>query len=283
MGLQEWTDKNEAEFQELEARKKGTALTATGKKASYTPNMQERHQLLIDRRKEGTKLGQTAKTFIEEMWLYDVYRYRKELSTKEILKGQLCEQDSFELVSEVYPLDVFRRKNKWHYEDENFIGTPDVDLSEQFGLIEDVKTSWDIDTYFRIRKYSNLYYGQGQVYMHLSGAKRFNLYYCLVTTPAVLLVQLEKALYWKFGGDENNELFIKHSEQLYRNHTYDDIPKPLRVKKFSFEYDPGYIEKLIECAELGREYYSTLSLDKIDMEVMDLANQLDPDDRVSII
>lgn len=278
VGLQKWTDKDEAALQELEARKAGEFLTNAGRLGSYTPNMQETHADLLQKKKEGPKLGQTAKSFIEEMWLRDTYGYSKELSTKEILKGQLCEQDSFGLVSDVHPIGVFRRKNKRHYEDEYFRGTPDVDLSEELGLIEDVKTCWDINTYFKIRNYSSIYYGQGQVYMHLSGARRFNLYYCLVSTPAVLLVQMEKALYWKFGGDENNDLYIKNAEQLYANHTYDEIPKEIRIKRFSFEYDLEYISELIEAAKLGREYYSTLSLDKIDISVLefDEVNEKDP-------
>lgn len=282
MGLQEWTDKQEAEFQELEARKSGEFLTNSGRVGSYTEPMREKHEALKERRSEGTKLGQTAKTFIEEMWLSDEYGYYKELSTREILKGQLCEQDSIALVSDLYPVGVFRRKNKRHYSDKYFKGTPDIDLSEEMGLIEDIKTCWDIGTYFKIKSYSSLYYGQGQVYMHLTGAKKFNLYYCLVSTPAILLTQIEKSIYWKFGGDENNELYIKHSEQLYSNHTYDEIPVEKRVKRFSFDYDPAYIEKLIQCAELGRDHYESLSLETIDLSVMEIAEKIEHDEFESI-
>ena len=42
-------------------------------------------------------------------------------------------------------------------------------------------------------------------------------------------------------------MFHKINEQLHNNHYYDDIPEEKRIKKFTFQYDPEYIEKLKKC------------------------------------
>lgn len=259
-GLNEWNEKHEAQLIEFEQRKSGTYVSNAGRKGAYTETMKESHQKLIEQKKEGDKLGKDAKSFIEQMWLSDEYGYRDEIVTKEVLKGQLCEQDSMSLVSKMFPVGEFRKKNKLHFENEYFKGTPDIILSS-LNIIEDVKTSWDISTFFKTRTYSPLYYGQGQVYMDLTGAREFNLYYCLVTTPVVLVEQIERSLFYRLG---DGEMFHKISEQLHNNHYYDDIPEEKRIKIFTFQYDPEYIEKLKKCAELGRDYYESLELDLIE-------------------
>ena len=278
-GGNEITEKQISELAELEKRRDGKLLGKKGNVLGFSPTQKEKLKELEDKRDAPFELGGTAKSLVKEMWLQLNYQFYEEVYTKEMMKGHLCEQDSIGLVSRVHPEPVFRKKNSLKYNNGFVAGTPDICLTDELDRIEDVKTPWSIKTYFAVDSYPEIYKGQGQSYMWLTGARHFKLYYCLVNTPAVLLAQEEKSLFWKFGGNENNPYFLKLSEQLHRNHTYDHIPEDQRVKVFEFGYDPEYIEKLKDRIGHAREYYSTLTLNEImeskEIKELDIARKLE--------
>lgn len=257
-----WTDADQEKLNELEARKAGKAISEkTGKPLSFTTAMAQQHAALIEKKKAPFQLSETAKRFVEQVWLMRKYGFRKEVITKEMLKGQLCEQDSMALVSKVRKIKAFRSKNKQRFSNAYFDGCPDVVLND-FSLIEDIKTSWDIETYLKAQTPPELYKAQGQVYMDLTGCRKFHLHYCLVDTPNELLIREDKSLWHKLGGDES-PVYQQASEQLYKNHFYSNIPAKLRVKTFEYEYDPEYIGELKFRAEAAIEYYHSLRLDMV--------------------
>ena len=206
--------------------------------------------------KEAGELGETAKTFIEEMWLRDKYGYYEEASSPEMMKGLLCEQDSMELVQKVCGGE-FRTAYGQRLSNDYIIGTPDIVLKD---WVEDIKTSWSLKTFFNAELLP-AYYAQGQGYMELTGRKKYKVIYCLVPTPASLLDGEYKRIEWRFANDFNNPDFQKAVTQFGRNNEcIHDIPIEKRIKIFEFDYDGEYIKKLYSQIEKARKYYESLSL-----------------------
>lgn len=201
------------------------------------------------------ELGLTAKTYIEDLWLYHKYEYLEIIWTDEIMKGLLHEQDAIGLLCEID--EIWRKKNEVKFHNEYFTGTPDVILSD---VVEDIKTSWDLRTFFRVKQVPDLYNGQAQVYMYLTGKKKFKLHYCLINTDESLIQSAIKRVFYKFGSSEENPHFTEYLEALYNNHRFDSIPIEKRVKTFDIDFDESYIKELEFRAKKGREYYNTLSL-----------------------
>jgi len=232
-------------------------LRSNGAGRPLTDNMKSELADLIAKRDAPPELGQTGKSYIQELWLHLEYGYKEPMVTDVLLKGNMCEQDGMKLVTDVFGGNEFRAKNKRNFEDDFFMGTPDVILSE---VVEDIKNAWSLKTFANIEKPDPIYYAQGQVYMHLTGRKLFRIHHCLVNTPVELIHNEQKKFFWKYGGDENNPHFKEASEQIARNHNFDHISPYQRVKTFEFEYNPNFISELQSKVVLAREYYKTLSL-----------------------
>jgi hypothetical protein len=150
-------------------------------------------------------------------------------------------------------------KNKEHFVNAFFKGTPDVVLRDE-DTVEDIKSSWNLKTFFQTREIPELYYAQGQVYMDLTGLNNFRLHYCFVDTPEEVLWQIKNKYFHKFGRDEDHPQFIEIAEQLDKNHHAAAIDKSLRLKTFEFGIDHKYLKKLKTRVLLARKYYQSLSL-----------------------
>lgn len=209
--------------------------------------------------REAGELSQTAKTYIENEWLRINYGYDKPVVTDAILKGQLCEQDSIALLDRVKPAKNKRWKNRERKTDGFFTGCCDLDLKAE-DTIEDLKTSWDMRTFFEVKEVPTLYYAQGQVYMYLYRRSHFRLHYCLVDTPEELILEEEKKFYFKFNCNEENRHYIECCEKIRNNHSLQRIPIEKRVKTFEFERDDKYIEELKGRVVKAREYYKKITL-----------------------
>jgi hypothetical protein len=210
-------------------------------------------------------LAQTVKTYLKEIYLKEEHGYEEPIMTDPIMKGLLNEQDSIDLCQRVMG-GKFRMKNRKHFNNEHFVGTPDVILDD---CIEDVKTSWDLKTFFNCgdtessdkeREIQKAYYYQGLVYMAMLGIKSYRLIYCLTNTPEEIVNGLISRVYWKFGSDTQNPDYIKFSEQIKRNHNFDHIPDEKRIKVFEFEFDQEKYYDLVQRAVRAREYYATLKM-----------------------
>jgi len=233
------------------------AEKATARK--LTDNMKGELDALIEKVSQPFELGKTAKNYIETVWLEKEYNYISIVWTDEIMKGMLHEQDSIGLLVEKD--GVWRSKNTENFKDEFFTGTPDIILHNDFGdIVEDVKTSWDLKTFFNVREIPELYFAQAQVYMNLTGAKEFRLHYCLVNTSPELIQSQIKRVFYRFGAEEENPHFEEFVETYSNNHKFDQIPLEKRIKTFEIKYDQNYVDELIFRAKAGLEYYKTLSL-----------------------
>ena len=206
--------------------------------------------------KDAGNLSETAKTFVQDKWLFDTYGFRESIKNDYMDKGVECEQDTMALVQDVLG-GQFRSRFATRLENEFVAGTPDIVLSD---AVEDIKTSWNLKTFFNA-ELTKMYYCQAQCYMWLTGKENYRLIYGLVPTPQHLIANEMQRLSYKFGGNYDNEDYIAECQQIQRNtDLINDIPKENRVKVFEFGYDANYIETLKAKIDKAREYYLTLKL-----------------------
>jgi hypothetical protein len=287
-----WSAKDEQYLEELQLRaskqypgKNGfLGLTPTQIKEDHLGQYEAKKQAWKEAEAKGIpnyQLGETAKSWIRKEWIEDNFGYYDEVYTPQILKGRLSEQDSLGLLDEINPIGEWRKINEDKFEDDDFTGRPDI-IPRNKPIVEDVKTSWTIDTFAAVTTFPNLYNGQGQVYMELLDRDIFYLHYCLVSTPEVLLKKLKRQLWYMFKEDasewrltglteykegvspEENPEYIAALEQLAVNHNYDDIDPTQRIKTFVINRDRDYIKELRIRVKSGRYYYDNLRLNAID-------------------
>jgi len=210
--------------------------------------------------KEAGNLSETAKTLVENMWLYNKYGYKEDVMTDEMMKGLICEQDSMALVQSVLGGE-FRVKNDERKSNGFIIGSCDIPLKKE-DVIEDLKSSYNLRTFFNAEyKQGDAYFSQGQGYMWLWGKKNYRLIYTLVPTPDNYILEQKKRFYYKFNCDETNDDYIKISMQIDRNNELiKEIPENQRVKVFEFKYDEDFIERVKLQHAKAVAYYKTLKL-----------------------
>jgi hypothetical protein len=206
--------------------------------------------------KDAGNLSETAKTFVEDKWLFEQFGFAESIKNQYMDKGNECEQDSMDLVSQVVE-GGFRSRYNTKLQNDYVIGTPDIVLTD---CVEDIKTSWNLKTFFNA-ELSKMYYCQAQCYMWLTGKEKYRLIYSLVPTPQSMVLNECEKLVYKYGKNYENEDYIKECQQIQRNNDLiKELPTEKRVKVFAFDYDPAYIELLKIKIEKAREYYNTLKL-----------------------
>ena len=251
--LESITEIQAKKLAELQARKDGVGKPLTLK-------MEAELKELIAKRDAPPELPQTAKSYIEELWRKIKFQYSEPLVTDELLKGDMCEQEGIDMVS-LLLTGEFRVKNEITFNDDPYcVGTPDILLSEEPDVVEDIKSVWSLKTFMEKKDLDPIYYGQGQVYLHLTSRKKFRVHYCLFSTPKELVEREQRRFFWKFGGDETNDKYLEICEQIAKNHNVEHIPLHQRMKTFEFYYDPNYIAELQKRVEMARGYFDGLKL-----------------------
>ena len=198
-------------------------------------------------------LSQTAKTYVEEQVLLAKYGIVKTFNSRYTDKGNLVEDESIKLASDVLDLG-FILKNDEHFSNDWVMGTPDVNTDD---ILLDVKSSWDATTFpfFATEIPTKDYYYQLQGYMWLTGKQKSLLVYCLVNTPLDMVQDEIRRAHWNANLLEESLDLI---DEVQKRHNFDHIPDNRRVKVFEVERDDEVIEQIKERVELYREYYETL-------------------------
>lgn len=212
--------------------------------------------------KDAGELSETTKTHLIDVFVQNKYGRQTDISNKYITKGLMVEEDSITLYSRVKK--TFFKKNEKHLSNEFIKGTPDLFTGlqiEEAEMIIDIKSSWDIFTYFRnhTKGISDLYYWQLQCYMALTGAKSAKLAFCLVDTPETLILDAKRKLMWQMNaGTEENEDYKKACEELDTAMIFSDIPMSERVMEFDVKRDDAGINLLYEKVKKARKFLNKL-------------------------
>jgi len=210
--------------------------------------------LMTNSRSKTEKLSESTKTHLVDVFVRAKYGRRTDIQNKYVAKGLMVEEDSITLFSRHEK--TFFKKNEKQLKNNFISGTPDLfegsDIANAKHII-DVKSSWDIFTFFRAssKKLNKLYYWQLQGYMALTGAQTSTLAYCLVNTPEILVNDEKRRLMWKMGLIDENEDFEEASKEIDRLSVYDDIPMAERIHQITIERNNEDIqslyERIIEC------------------------------------
>jgi hypothetical protein len=214
--------------------------------------------------REAGELSETTKTHLIDVFVQNKYGRQSDISNKYITKGLMVEEDSITLYSRVNK--TFFKKNEEHLSNDWIKGTPDLFIGEKIHNAEtiiDIKSSWDIFTFFRnhTSTLNNMYFWQLQGYMALTGAKQAKLAYCLVDTPELLIDDAKRKLMWQMNaGTTENEEYKKACEELDVSMIFSDIPMKERVIEFDIERDQKAIDSIYSKVEKAREFLNQLEL-----------------------
>lgn len=211
--------------------------------------------IMTDPRSKSETLSQTCITYVQE-WIKELpefYNRRVEISSKQMSKGNKCEDDSIDFASEVFGWGMVS-KNEEYREDDYFTGTADLVLKDQ---IVDIKNSWSQKTFplFDTEITTKAYAYQGQGYMHLYSKPNFALVYTLMDAPEELVDREARSKMYSLGMDEITEDLY---DEVRASMTYSHLPIPLRIRSFQNERDSEFIAKAVARVELIRGYIKSL-------------------------
>lgn len=181
--------------------------------------------------KEGP-LSVGAKTYLRQLAAQEIFGIVFEVSSKEMEKGLLVEDEAIAMVGRVKGLDL--RKNKDRREDDFFTGECDV-FHAPTREGRDTKCAWSAATFpiSTVDCEDKVYEYQMRAYMRLWDAPRWHVDYVLVDTPADLIRYEPLAL-----------------------HIVSHIPEHHRVTTWTVERDLEIEARMVEKVKAARLYYA---------------------------
>ena len=212
----------------------------------------------LDKIKDEIQLSDTCKSYLMQSYVLSKYDRVREITTKQMVKGTISEEDSILLFSalegKIYNKNTERLRN-------DFIsGTPDLFDTEDIlncNEIIDIKSCWDIFTFLSNvqNPEKDIYYWQLQGYMALTGAKIGTIAYCLVNTPESIIEGEKYQLLRRMDVvTEDDPSYKRELKLLLANRYFDDIPMSERLLTFSIERNDADIERLYKRVEKCREF-----------------------------
>ena len=219
--------------------------------------------LIMTESRTKEEIGETCKAHLLECFVTQKYGRYKDITNKFIEKGLLAEEDSIDLYTLVK--DKLFIKNEELIQNDFFVGTPDLFEGETIktaSIIIDLKTSWDIFTFFQSmhKSVDKKYFWQLQAYMDLTGATEGRLVYCLVNTPYKLVEDEKKKLTWTMAVIDTDEdkAYIEACKRIDKNTNYDDIPIEEKYIEFIIKRDQEAIDKAHERVKICRNFLNAL-------------------------
>jgi len=213
---------------------------------------------LLTESKDKKGLGQVCQKELIKIYNQEKYGRKKDITTKQMDKGKLVENDSIKLFSLVEGKLFF--KNEDRLENEWFCGHPDIfsgDNIQNADEVHDIKSSWELDTFTPklIEGLDKAYEAQLNCYYSLTGAKSGSLAYCLVSAPENILESEKKSLLWKMNvATEYAPEYILACEELTKLMLFDDIDYRERVIKIEVPRNEELIEKMKSKVPIFRQW-----------------------------
>lgn len=217
--------------------------------------------LMTESRDKKSPIGKTLQTHLIEKWVQEKYGRKSDVYSRAINKGLMVEDASIALYGRVK--GRFFKKNEERISNDFICGTPDLfegPSIRQATLIPDIKSSWDIFTFFRNKQdgpVNKMYYWQLQGYMALTGADKSLLAYCLIDTPDTLIESEKRKMAWNMGIIDPDAEFSSHFDDLERNMRYDDIPDEDRVIEIEVQRNQADIDRLYQRVVEARIWIET--------------------------
>lgn len=214
-------------------------------------------KLMTNPRSKSEALSETTKSYLQELFIEEVFGRRKDIMNKYLEKGLLVEEDSLDLISKHYGKLFIKNKEK--LSNEFMTGTPDI-ITEK---VIDIKSSWDLFTFpmFDEEIPTKDYYWQLQAYMWLAGKTEADLVYCLNNSPEHLIVAEKRKQMYNRGllDQEGTPEFDEMEKEVEKNMIFTDIEPEKRIKVFSIPFNAVEIEQVKVRIFEARAYLNKLS------------------------
>lgn len=184
------------------------------------------------KKKSEGPLSVGAKTYIRTLAAQEIFGVDFEVSSKQMEKGILVENESIALVNRVRGLNL--AKNTERRENDFISGECDVfDIARNSG--RDIKSSWSAATFpiAVVDCIDKLYEFQMRGYLALWDAEEWSVDYCLVDTPETLI------------GYEPMQM-----------HLVSHIPEHMRVTTWTVKRDKAIEATIFEKVIQARAYYA---------------------------
>lgn len=229
--------------------------------------------------KEAGNLGETAKSYLEDLYKSLKYGREQEYSSKYIDKGIKGEEDAITLLT--LTTKMFFKKNDIRINNAYLSGEPDIYVGDSIEKADegfDTKCSWDLFTFPMFDKVLKPeYYWQNHGYMDLTGAKKWTTAYCLINATPEAIMSEKKSVYYKMDCPrDDDEEYKRRCIDIEKNMIFDmklfkkqypgfdldikmddwvyDIPREERVRKFTIERDEEVIKRIHAQVEKCRKY-----------------------------
>lgn len=256
-------------------------LTEKRTKKPLTKKQEEELKRLIEKR-DNPELSETTKKRLIKIFAFEHYGRTEDITSKYLEKGVTMEENAITLYSLVKK--KFFKKNEERLYNKFTTGLPDLwdgerEIIQDAEEIIDIKSSWSLITFLNAKidkKINHDYKWQGNTYLYLvPTAKRFRLAYCLVNSPAKLILDEKRKIQNQLGFidpdmADQDEQYKERCRAIERNHIFDlglfrehsphfdfhndinewkwDIPKEKRVHEFVFARN---IEEIAQIPKRG--------------------------------
>jgi hypothetical protein len=201
---------------------------------------------------EELQMSDTVKSCILKTYLAEKYGFRRVITSPEITKGLLREDEAIALYGEVKGL--FLMKNEIHFENDYIKGTPDaLDTISGLDTVLEFKTSYDFESFFLMDREKALknYFWQVMGYMRLTGRPTARLVFVyLPPTEADIANELYRI---SFTFPEGTQRFIEIESQLRSNASI-DLTSEERIKEYIINFDEGLAIEIERRVELAGNY-----------------------------
>lgn len=202
------------------------------------------------------KLTDQNKTYLNDLFIGEIYKIQKEITSKYFEKGIICEQDGRDFLKEIFYPDRYVAKNRMRFSNDFIHGEPDVIMED---YIYDIKNAYDLFTFGKAHL-SWEYEWQLKGYLYLLNREKGRLFYILADMPDTLLADEERKLFYqaKFTSTDS-ELYQKALEEVRKKYSYSHIPLECRFKVFNVELLETDIETINNSVKEARSYLSKLA------------------------
>jgi hypothetical protein len=209
---------------------------------------------LMTNDRSGKKMGETAKSYLQELYMEVKFGIRKDIFSKFINKGLMVEESAIAFLSHVHK-DFYTKNDEW-LSNKYISGTPDIIKD---GIIRDIKSSWDAKTFpmFETELPNKHYFYQVQGYMWLTGCETAYVDYVLIDTPDQLIEDEKRKACWRLELIDG-EVFDNVCNLIEMSHRFSQIPDELRFKSFEVKRDEQVIESIKSRILEAREYLKSL-------------------------
>ena len=235
--------------------KQADTLNELQNKESRTPKQEEMLQSLIIKRDAPPSLGDTATSYLKEVYIWE--KYGKEPiggaeRSKYTMKGKLVEEESIMMLSRIDSQAY--SKNDTRFKNMYLTGEPDI--IHQTKII-DIKSSYDFATLLSNigKPLNSLYEYQVTGYMALTGASEAEVCYCLVNMPQEMINSDKKRIFYALNATtEESPEYLRQVAKLENNTSFDEIPIQERLVRFPVQRDEELITKIYKRVEACREW-----------------------------